>query len=143
MNASSRVGTGAVIRVAGAAGASTRPDSSAKDGRSARLVQEMGRDENCHALIARQIDERSQNWSRANGSTPEVGSSRMQYSGSWTIADSERQSVADAERQILARCGRGRGDESANGSPTRAFASRAEDETGACRSRFRRSVSLV
>ncbi len=42
----------------------------------------------------------SQNRSRASGSTPEVGSSRISISGSCTTATASDEALADAERQV-------------------------------------------
>ena len=43
----------------------------------------------------------SQKPSRATGSTPEVGSSRIRTSGSWMHRHGERQALSDAERNVL------------------------------------------
>ena len=88
MNASSSVATPRdLTSSAGVPVASTRPES-ISDIRSQRSASFMKWVET--KIVTSCSRERSisasQNWSRARGSTPEVGSSRMRISGSWTMA---------------------------------------------------------
>ena len=85
-----------------------------------------------------------QNWSRAIGSTPEVGSSRISISGWWIIATARLRALALAERQGVGQCVHDLGEPEAlrPSRPTRpAISSAGTRKSWACSSRFCRTVS--
>ena len=88
------------LNEAGVSVASTRPLHQRQPIAALRLVHEMGGHEDGDALIARRSISSSQNWSRASGSTPDVGSSRINSSGSCTTATaSDRRCLIPSGRQ--------------------------------------------
>ena len=134
MKASSRLAAPrAATSAAGAPVASTRP-ACISEMRSQRAASFMKWVET--KIVTPWLRERSisssQKSSRATGSTPEVGSSRISSSGSCSDRDGERQPLANAERQARRNCVEiGRPGRSADESAMRARAFRAAGGTAA------------